>query len=215
MEPNPSSPVDPVGGSLPRDVGSAPAGAFNLDPQARDANSGIGRTYITWLQPRLEPTWKYACFRCRNASLADDLVQAVSEKLFKMWPNDIARRSIKEGDLAYLRKAIDSAYVDFGRKCWRDERRADKLRGNALDALRSTIGGPDLETVWTVRDAVRSLEDEQRMIIYLAYYEGHSVSEAGRQIGLSAGKAHRVHESALKRLRSLLQPDATEKASGH
>jgi RNA polymerase sigma factor (sigma-70 family) len=205
VEQNPSDSATVTGPASPAG-GEVPAGTPVLDLSTAEHQSEIDPKFAGWLESRLQPMWNYALFRCRDRHLADDLVQSAAEKLLRMWPDENARRRITDGEFAYLAKVIDSAYADFGRACARSDRRVGRLTEAALAALRAMLGSRDLETVWTVREAVQSLEAQQRTLIYLVYYDGDNVSEAGRRVGLTAAKAHRVHEKAKERLRSLLQP---------
>lgn len=52
--------------------------------------------------------------------------------------------------------------------------------------------------------ALQRLPERQRSLILGVYWEGRSFSDAGRQVGLSAAQASRVHQAALHRLRAAL-----------
>jgi RNA polymerase sigma factor (sigma-70 family) len=205
VEQNPSDPATVAGPASPAG-GEGSAGTPIVDLRSAEQHPETGTDFPTWLESRLQPMWNYAMFRCRDRHLADDLVQSAAEKLARMWPDGHARRRILGGEFAYLAKVIDSAYADFGRDCARTDRRVSRLHEAALVTLRTALGIRDLETVWTVREAVQALEAGQRTLIYLVYYLGDNVSEAGRRLGLPAGRAHRVHEQAKERLRLLLRP---------
>lgn len=73
----------------------------------------------------------------------------------------------------------------------------------------SAEAGPDEELLErerhrALREAVAELDDEQRQVIAMTYFEGHSVREACRLLGWDHCKGDRRHHAALARLRELL-----------
>jgi RNA polymerase sigma factor (sigma-70 family) len=58
-----------------------------------------------------------------------------------------------------------------------------------------------------VLEAIGLLLPDERKLIELVYYGGMSCRAAGRALGLSKSTAHRRHQAALSRLRTLLERD--------
>jgi DNA-directed RNA polymerase specialized sigma24 family protein len=164
----------------------------------------LDRDFVEWIEPLFAQMERLAYFRCHDYDLATSLAQKAAVKIYLMWGDKRHRTAIKQGGFGYVSKVIVSAHIDFVRSCTRRNRLAAKLSGAAPVALQWALGGPDIETVWAVRDAVLSLDDQPRTLIYLVYYEDMNLSEAGRELGLSAQKAHRVHAKALEKLKQIL-----------
>jgi DNA-directed RNA polymerase specialized sigma24 family protein len=201
----PAHPAKPVVVVTNADDGAGSnQGSANVEESGSKLGPELDRDYTEWIEPQFAHMERLAYFRCRDYDLATRLAQNAAVKIYLMWGDERRRAAIKEGGFGYVGKVINSAYLDFVRSCSREKLLMEKLSGAAMTALRWATGRLDLETVWTVRDAVLSLEDQQLMLIFLIYYEGLNVSEAGRELNLRVDKAHRVHNKALEKLKQIL-----------
>lgn len=61
-----------------------------------------------------------------------------------------------------------------------------------------------------IRRAVETLDEDQRKLIALTYFEGMSVREAGRYLNWHASTAQRCHEAALRNLRRRLPVSSSD-----
>ena len=66
-----------------------------------------------------------------------------------------------------------------------------------------------VETVWSVRTAIDSLDPNEREVIRMQYLQGHSHSEIAEQLGVAVGtvksRSHRAHRRLATRLGYLRQ----------
>ena len=65
----------------------------------------------------------------------------------------------------------------------------------------------DHDRVERLQKAMSYLSEKDRKLLELAYFEGYTVREAGRELGWQKSSADRHHQAALKRLRSILGSD--------
>lgn len=65
----------------------------------------------------------------------------------------------------------------------------------------------------SIRAAVALLDPPEREIIALTYFCEMTCTEAGRLLGWSSSKSHRIHQHALGRLRSFLEREVLMSAS--
>ncbi|MDG1784370.1 MAG: sigma-70 family RNA polymerase sigma factor, partial [Ilumatobacter sp.] len=66
-----------------------------------------------------------------------------------------------------------------------------------------------IETVWSVRTAIDSLDPNEREVIRLQHLQGHTHSEIAEQLGVAVGtvksRSHRAHRRLATRLGHLRQ----------
>jgi RNA polymerase sigma-70 factor (ECF subfamily) len=64
-----------------------------------------------------------------------------------------------------------------------------------------------IETVWSVRDAIDSLEADEREIVRLQHLDGHTHAEIAERLGIAVGtvksRSHRAHRRLANRLAHL------------
>lgn len=64
-----------------------------------------------------------------------------------------------------------------------------------------------IETVWSVRAAIESLDDDEREIVRLQHLEGHTHAEIAEALGIAVGtvksRSHRAHRRLANRLAHL------------
>lgn len=61
-----------------------------------------------------------------------------------------------------------------------------------------------------VREAVERLPTYQRQLLALSYFEGKSIREAARELGWTPSKAQRAHETARRRLKTVLGVESSD-----
>ena len=78
----------------------------------------------------------------------------------------------------------------------------------ALVAL--PLSAEQVETVWGVRAAIESLDDDERAIVKLQHLEGYTQSQIAERLDLPIGtvksRSHRAHRRLAKRLAYLRRP---------
>ena len=134
-----------------------------------------------------------------DTARAEELVQEV---FLRLWDQpekfDPSRGSLR----AYLLSHCHSRSVDVLRSD------ASRRRREERDALRTAEAGYDLEhevldiaVAERVKDAMRSLTDDERRAIELAYLGGHTYREVAAMLGQPEGTVKSRIRSGLKKMR--------------
>lgn len=78
--------------------------------------------------------------------------------------------------------------------------------GDTLLLMDQIFDAKNNDEVWTERaalyDALEKLENREKSILYLRYFEGRTQTEISRQVGISQAQVSRLEKSALERIRS-------------
>jgi len=116
----------------------------------------------------------YLRLLCRNAAVADDLLQ---DSFLRMLHVDVS--SLHEQQLkSYLYKAATSAAMDHFRAQKREAQRRDYVQGESESHV-------DLELPHDMNLALRALKPQQQVLLWFAYVEGFEHREIAPLLGLS------------------------------
>lgn len=130
---------------------------------------------------------------CRNTADAEDIMQEVFLKRFR---TDISFASDNH-EKAWLLKVTANQCRDM----FRSLRYRHALKSVPLDEAGLIYETPEESEVYR---AVMSLSPENRLVIHLYYYEGHSVKEIGSIIGKSETAVQSRLHRARKQLKKIL-----------
>lgn len=142
----------------------------------------------------------------------DALAEDVTQELFlRLW-NEPDRFDIQRGTLrSFLQRQAHSRSIELVRSEEARRRREDRslaLDVDPIDNLESQVmASIDSERV---REALSTLDAEDRRAIVLAYYGGISYREAATRLGLPEGTVKSRIRSGLRRLSSLLDDSGVE-----
>jgi len=115
----------------------------------------------------------YLRLLCRNAALADDLLQ---DSFLRMLHVDVSR--LDDHQLkSYLYKAASSAAIDHFRKHKREMHGLGTVQYEAESNL-------DLDLPHDMKLALRALKPQQQVLLWLAYVEGFEHREIAPLLGL-------------------------------
>ncbi|GAA1926969.1 SigE family RNA polymerase sigma factor [Nocardioides lentus] len=132
---------------------------------------------------------------CRDHHQAEDLLQTALVKLYVAWPR------VRSADAeAYTRRIIVRAHLDELR---RPHRRRERAGLDGHD--RAEPAGPAYEDRSALRDALRSLPEQQRKVVVLRHWLGLSVRETAQDLGISEGTVKGYSSRALERLQAALE----------
>ena len=135
---------------------------------------------------------RLACTRLRDAADAEDAVQEVFLRLLTLRP--VFRDA--EHEKAWLIRATLHRAADLQRAA---AKRNVPLEEAALAAA------PEPESA--LRDAVRALPEKYSAVIHLYYYEGYSIREIAKLLGVPAPTVGTRLARGRERLRQLLKED--------
>lgn len=143
----------------------------------------------------------------RDRALAEDAVQEAFMTVWRTADRFVAERS--KGS-TWILTFVHRRAVDLVRR--EERRRVEPLETPPDDAL---AAGPD-EEAWLrlrrerVQRALRSLPDQQREALELAYFGGFTQSELAERLGQPLGTIKSRMFTGLARLRELLEETETE-----
>lgn len=142
----------------------------------------------------------------QDAGVAEDLVQ---ETFLRAWNQAHAIDPARGSPAAWLLTIARNRAIDWlrsvagkpDRTVW--ENYESEHPGNFVDVEKVVI---DSDQAQRVRQAIEKLNEKQRSVIELAYFEGLSQSEMAERMGQPLGTVKTWVRSALKNLREELAP---------
>jgi len=140
----------------------------------------------------------YLRYTCRDAALADDLLQEAYLRMLRAGPAELDEAQRK----SYLYRAAHSALADHFRRA---NRAQDWLDGNPEEA--TSWAGPKPAPPELPVDMQRVLDDlgtRDRQLLWLAYVEGFSHREIGPLLGVQEKSVRVLLTRARERIAALL-----------
>jgi RNA polymerase sigma-70 factor (sigma-E family) len=152
-------------------------------------------------------TFRTALLLCGDWHLAEDLTQTTYAKLFARWP----RVRAADSPPAYARTVLLNTYLSHRRLRRSSEHPvADVPDGTDVRGGWSSSAAVDPSTRVALLDALRALSRTDRAVLVLRFWEDRSVSQTGRDLGISDGAVRTRTIRAIGRLRALLDTDFPE-----
>lgn len=180
------------------------AGTIGLIKAADNFDVSVGVRFSTYAVPMIIGEVKRH-LRARNSMRIPRSVRDTAYKVLKVrneiereyeeaTTDEIARRlEIKESEVAYALDAISdtvSLYVPVYNK-----------EGDTLLVMDQISDDYNTDERWTesaaLNCAVKELDERERKIIYLRYYEGKTQTEISSEVGLSQAQVSRLEKNAL------------------
>ena len=152
------------------------------------------------LYERAAPTLRsYLRLLCRNAALADDLLQ---DSFLRMLRVDVSR--LDDHQLkSYLYKAATSVAMDHFRAQKRELQGLGDLQGESESIV-------DLDLPHDMNLALRALKPQQQVLLWLAYVEGFEHREIAPLLGLSEKSVRVVLFRARQQIAAVLKEQEVE-----
>ena len=140
----------------------------------------------------------YIHARIRNRADAEDLCADVFEKVQrKLGDFDSSKASVSTWIFTITRNTVIDHY--------RRNKPSEELDENLSDDTEVDESLLNNEALSELAGALRELPEELRDLIVLRYYDGKPLTEIAALMGLSYGAVKLRHQSALAKLRSMLQ----------
>lgn len=158
--------------------------------QERDKNSAD--TFIEYYEDVWRELYKFALYYLGNREDAEDVVQETAAEAFRSFP--------KLRDRSCFRPWI---FKILSRKCKRFLRTVIKLK-NQTELTDAVPANEDMTKAIEVRDAIASLEDEERLIILLSAVQGFKCTEIAQMLSKPEGTIRSKRSRALAKLRERL-----------
>ena len=144
----------------------------------------------TWYVDRYPALLRFAYLICRDAAVAEDLVQESFVRIHRAW-----RKAEDEGLDAYARRTIVNLNHSRFRRIVRERRALAAMDVEPIHVEQSH----DHEMLWA---AMAELTEQQRACVALRYYESMTEEETARVLGISAGSVKRHVFRAMEKMRA-------------
>lgn len=171
------------------------SGAIPLLAESADATMAAERMSLLF-QDLVPDLFGYFVNRLRER---EDAADAVADTLLVLWRKSRAVPDDNEGARRFAFGIARRVLLTHQRGKRRRNELADRLRAASREQV-LTARTVDLK----LRDALASLSERDREIVLLVAWEGFSVADAGRVIGLSPDAARARYSRARARLRETL-----------
>jgi RNA polymerase sigma factor (sigma-70 family) len=192
---------EPVGdrSANPDDHDGRPSDSELVARLAQGRRTAFGELYDRYSRPA------YALARriCVDPELAEDVVQ---EAFLVLWRNPSRFDPARGGFGTWLMTVVHHRAVDAVRKENTQRRRNVPLTDELSERNVSTAEGSDYEALASVvsaevREALRTLPEDQRQVIALAYLGGYTQCEVATLTGVPLGTVKSRTFAAIRRLR--------------
>jgi RNA polymerase sigma factor (sigma-70 family) len=165
------------------------------------ARCGSERAFRELVERHIALVYSAALRECRgDASLAEDITQVVFTELARR-AMELARHPALAG---WLYTCVRHMTANVRRA---EDRRQRRERRAAI--MNEILGSESSDDLWkqlgpVLDDVMHGLNEEDRTVVVLRFFEGHSLKEIGLALGLTENAARMRVERSLEKLRSLL-----------
>jgi RNA polymerase sigma-70 factor, ECF subfamily len=176
------------------------------------ARQGDSEAFRALVERHSQRVFRLAFRMTGNEQDAEDVVQESFLRAYRQ----LGRFESRANFGTWLYRIVANCSVDLMRA---RQARHDQVRAEPLEpvAQTSAVGGPDPERLATsaeikrrVQQALGALSPLERAAFTLRHYEGRSIDEIGRTLGLGTSAAKHSVFRAVKKLRVALQPLRSE-----
>jgi len=141
-----------------------------------------------------------AALRESNASLAEDVTQAVFSELARHAAKLVGHPALAGWLYTCVRRKTANVWRAEGRR---------KRREQEAFLMNELVGSDPADQLWqevrpVLDDVMHDLKEEDRTVVVLRFFEGRNHKEIGSALGLSENTARMRVERSLEKLRSLL-----------
>ena len=141
-------------------------------------STGEERAYRKVIDQLYRPVYQFAFRLCHDSSLSEDITQETFLAVWKKAPSF-------QGRSRFSTWVFGIAYREFLRA--RDGRGAQTAPLDEQTFAGPSVPGPSLDDKIRVREAVDSLPDLYRQVVFLVYVQGLTYREAAQVMGVPIG----------------------------
>lgn len=153
--------------------------------------------------------YRYALVRCRSSDIAEEAVQ---ETLLVAWRGAAGFRG--ESSLATWLFGVCHHCLSHLLRIVRPEPLADAAAGDEHDERLATDPWPNQENRLSLTEALARLDEGQRTVVFLVYYQGLRLEEVAQIVGVPEGTVKsRLHTARRKLLGILASEEGTSDAA--
>ena len=162
------------------------------------AQKGNDKAFLRLFQKYEQDIYRIALVYVRNQSDALDVVQETAYRSFKSIKNLNEPKYFK----TWLIRIAISCSIDLLRKKKKLVFLEPELEENLSDNINE-----DIDFEMTIRDLIERLNEDEKSVVILRFYEGLTLKEISKTLGIPLGTAKTVLYRALAKLRKNLKGD--------
>jgi RNA polymerase sigma-70 factor (ECF subfamily) len=164
----------------------------------RKAQKGNDKAFLALFQEYEQDIYRMAFVYVKNQSDALDVVQETAYRSFKTIKNLIEPKYFK----TWLIRIAVNCSLDLLRK----QKKVVQLKPELEENISGDIN-EDIDLEVTVRDLIEGLNEEEKSVVILRFYEGLTFKEVSETLDIPLGTAKTILYRALDKLRNNLKGD--------
>lgn len=197
-----------MGGFLNQQAGYPSSATGSSEPTDDDrmltSPQDLDDEFVAWLHEHTAELLAYGRMFA-GASMGEDMAHEAALKIHKAWSDPDKREKCKSNP-GYVQKIVKNAYLDYRKVPSRTNELETELPAEDTGDARM-MRVDDVESPWELTDALLTLSDEERTLIFYRYYQGMTIKQAGHVLGLTPSRSYTLHEHALEKLRQLVSEE--------
>lgn len=164
----------------------------------KKAQKGNDNAFLALFQKYEQDIYRTAFVYVKNQSDALDVVQETAYRSFKSIKNLKEPKYFK----TWLMRIAISCSIDLLRK----QKNVVQLKPEYEEFISGDVN-EDIDLEMTVRDLIERLNEDEKSVIILRFYEGLTIKEVSETLNIPLGTAKTVLYRALDKLRKNLEGD--------
>ena len=164
----------------------------------KKAQKGNDKAFLTLFQQYEQDIYRTAFVYVKNQSDALDVVQETAYRSFKSIKNLKEPKYFK----TWLIRIAISCAIDLLRK----QKNVVQMKPDYVEFISDDVN-EDIDLEMTVRDLIERLNEDEKSVIILRFYEGLTIKEISEELDIPLGTAKTILYRALDKLRKNLKGD--------
>ena len=164
----------------------------------KKAQKGNDKAFLTLFQQYEQDIYRTAFVYVKNQSDALDVVQETAYRSFKSIKNLKEPKYFK----TWLIRIAISCAIDLLRK----KKNVVQMKPEYVEFISDDVN-EDIDLEMTVRDLIERLNEDEKSVIILRFYEGLTIKEISEELDIPLGTAKTILYRALDKLRKNLKGD--------
>ena len=164
----------------------------------KKAQKGNDKAFLTLFQQYEQDIYRTAFVYVKNQSDALDVVQETAYRSFKSIKNLKEPKYFK----TWLIRIAISCAIDLLRK----QKNVVQMKPEYVEFISGDVN-EDIDLEMTVQDLIERLNEDEKSVIILRFYEGLTIKEISDELDIPLGTAKTILYRALDKLRKNLKGD--------
>lgn len=164
----------------------------------KKAQKGNDKAFLTLFQQYEQDIYRTAFVYVKNQSDALDVVQETAYRSFKSIKNLKDPKYFK----TWLIRIAISCAIDLLRK----QKNVVQMKPEYVEFISDDVN-ENIDLEMTVRDLIERLNEDEKSVIILRFYEGLTIKEISEELDIPLGTAKTILYRALDKLRKNLKGD--------